>query len=152
MGSILFVCSGNVCRSPMAAGLLRQSLLDRNLAAGHRVFSAGLWALDGQPASANAIAAMTERGIDITDHVAHTLTAEDVASADLILGMSQEHVEVIQNTWPQYRWKAHRLGEMSGKRRDIQDPYGKPLKAYRACAEVISSYLAQGLGRILELA
>jgi protein-tyrosine phosphatase len=152
MGLILLVCSGNVCRSPMAAGLLRQNLLDRNLAAGYRVASAGTWALDGQPASANAIAAMAERGIDITDHVAHTLTAEDVSAADLILGMSQEHVEVIRITWPQYRWKAHRLSEMSGKRRDIQDPYGKPLKEYRACAEVISSYLAQGLGRILELA
>jgi protein-tyrosine phosphatase len=152
MGLILFVCSGNVCRSPMAAGLLRQNLLEKNLAAGHRVASAGIWALDGQPASANAIAVMAERGIDITDHVAHTLAAEDVATADVILGMSQEHIELIQNTWPQYRWKAYRLSEMSGKRKDVQDPYGQPLKAYRACVDVISSYLEKGLCRILELA
>jgi protein-tyrosine phosphatase len=152
MSVILFVCTGNLCRSPMAAGLLRQRLLEKGLEAQHRVVSAGVWAVDDHPASSQAIAVMAERGIDITDHVAHTITASDVAEADLILAMSREHEEVIQNTWPQYSWRVHRLSEMVGKRRDVVDPYAGPIEGYRACADTLTEYIDQGLERILELA
>ena len=152
MSVFLFVCTGNLCRSPMAAGLLRHRLSREGLNTRHRVVSAGVWAVDNQPASANAIAVMAERGIDITDHIAHTISANDVAESDLILVMSQEHEQLIQNTWPQYRWKVHRLSEMVGRRKDVQDPYGGPIEEYRACADTIAHYLDRGIKRILELA
>jgi len=152
MSTVLFVCSGNVCRSPMAVGLLRQRLANKGLDAQHRVFSAGVWALDGQPASEHALAVMAERGIDITDHIAHSITAADVTEADLLLAMSQEHTQMIRNTWPQYTWKVYRLSEMTGKRKNIYDPYQRPIEAYRACAAVIEQYIDRGLDRILELA
>lgn len=152
MSVFLFVCTGNLCRSPMAAGLLRHRLSREGLNTRHRVVSAGVWAVDNQPASANAIAVMAERGIDITDHIAHTISANDVAESDLILVMSQEHEQLIQNTWPQYRWKVHRLSEMVGRRKDVQDPYGGPIEEYRACADILSEYIDQGLDRILDLA
>ena len=100
MSAILFVCTGNLCRSPMATGLLRKRLAEDGVDARHRVLSVGVWAVDGHPATENAIAAIAERGIDITDHIARTITADDVAEADLILTMSREHERMIQNTWP----------------------------------------------------
>jgi protein-tyrosine-phosphatase len=151
MSTVLFVCTGNLCRSPMASGLLRKRLAKDGLDARHHVLSAGVWAVDGHPASENAIAVMAERGIDITDHIAHTITADDVAEADLILAMSKEHERMIQNTWPQYDWKLYRLSEMVGKRRDVRDPYGGPIEEYRACADILSDYIDRGFDRILEL-
>lgn len=152
MGVILFVCTGNLCRSPMAAALLRQRLAAEGLADSYRILSAGVWAMNGRPASENARAVMAERGLDISDHVARTLTTEDVAEADLILVMAQEHEQLIHHTWPQYRWKVHRLSEMAGKRQDIADPYGGPIEEYRACADTIARYIDQGFRRIIELA
>jgi protein-tyrosine-phosphatase len=151
MSVILFVCTGNLCRSPMATGLLRKRLAEKDLEARHRVVSAGVWAMDGEPASAHAVTVMAERGIDISDHIAHTLTADDVSEADLILVMGREHERMIRNTWPQYSWKIHRLSEMAGKRQDIQDPYRGPIEEYRASADTIANYIDRGLERILEL-
>lgn len=150
MSAILVVCTGNLCRSPMAAGLLSHKLEIKGLAH-HRVFSAGVWAVDGHPASEHAITVMAERDIDITDHIAHTITADDVAEADLILVMSREHEQMIHNTWPQYEWKVHRLSEMAGKRKNVQDPYGGPIEEYRTCADTISDYIDWGFQRIIEL-
>ena len=152
MSAILFVCTGNLCRSPMAAALLRQRLAAEGLEDSYRIISAGVWAVNGKPASENAIAVMAERGLDISDHVAHTLTTEDVAEADLILVIAQEHAQLIGHTWPQYRWKVHRLSEMAGKRQDIADPYGCSIEEYRACADMIARYIDQGFRRIIELA
>ena len=152
MSAIMFVCTGNLCRSPMAEGLLRKKLADRGLDARHKVTSTGTWAVEGRHASEHAITIMAERGVDITDHIARTITAEEVAEADLILVMSREHKQIIHNTWPQYDWKVHRLSEMAGKRKDISDPYGGPIREYRACAAVLEDYVDRGLERILELA
>jgi protein-tyrosine phosphatase len=135
----------------MGAGFMRQRLIAAGLDQRHQVASAGVWAVDGQPASANAIATMAERGIDITDHIAHTLDAADVTGSDLILVMSREHEWMIQNTWPQYRWKVHRLSEMVGKRKDVRDPYGGPIEEYRTCADTLADYVDRGFQRILEL-
>ncbi len=151
MSAVLFICTGNICRSPMAAGLLRRKLAAEVPHATHRVWSAGTWALDGQAASEHALAVMAERGIDISDHVAHSVNGADVAEADLVLTMSQEHVEFVLRMWPQYRWKVHRLAEMAGKKKDVWDPYGESVEAYREAAEIISDYIDRGIKRILEL-
>jgi len=135
----------------MAAGLLRRRLAMKKLDAHHRVLSAGVWATEDEAASENAVATMAERGIDISDHRSHSLTADDVAGADLILVMSRDHARLIRHTWPQYGWKVHLLSEMAGKRRDVEDPYGGPIEEYRACADTMSHYIDDGLERILQL-
>jgi protein-tyrosine-phosphatase len=136
----------------MAAGLLQRRLADSGLLASYRVWSAGTWAVDGHPASEHSVTVLEEQGIDISDHIAHTVNSADVAEADLILVMSQEHARMIRSAWPQYDWKVHLLSEMVGKRRDIRDPYGGPIEEYRECASTIDGYIERGLPRILELA
>jgi protein-tyrosine phosphatase len=91
MASILVVCTGNVCRSPIAEGSLRASLVGRFGGSAPSISSAGIEGLEGSPPMPEAIEAAAERGIDIASHRARRLSPADVAGADLVLGMSSEH-------------------------------------------------------------
>jgi protein-tyrosine phosphatase len=99
MKTVVFVCTGNICRSPMAEAFLNRILAREGLA-DYAVRSAGVWAADGRPASLYAIQVMARRGIDISGHRAHSLTQADVEEADLILVMASEHAEVIETLLP----------------------------------------------------
>lgn len=149
MKRILFVCTGNVCRSPMAAGLMRQRLHDAGLDAQVSVSSAGIYALDGKPASANAQITLGQRGIDISDHVGHTLEVADLKAADIVLVMEEAHRRSIFYTAPQYLGKVFLLSEMSGKHDDVHDPYGEALVEYERCANNLEQLLTQGEPQIL---
>jgi len=151
MSKIMFVCTGNICRSPMAEGLLRQRFQDEGLGERHQVTSTGVWASDGHPASANSVTAMAEQDIDIAGHSARTIIAHNVNEAELILVMSREHAQMIKQTWPQYKWKVYLLSEMVRKKQDVSDPYGGSLQEYREAAKVIATYIDNGFERILEL-
>jgi protein-tyrosine phosphatase len=85
----LIVCTGNTCRSPMAEGLLRRTLADRGIDA--TVSSAGLL-FDGQPATDTAVDTLAERGIDIDGHRSRRISSELLGRADLVVGMTREHV------------------------------------------------------------
>jgi protein-tyrosine-phosphatase len=151
MKTILFVCTGNICRSPMATGLLREKLRKEGLEGEYRVHSAGVWGLENQPPSLHAREMMTQRGIDISDHRSHDLTAEDVEGADLILTMERGQAEAISLEFPQHAHKVHLLSEMAGRYYDIRDPYGGLLVEYRQCAAEIERLIEEGYLRIMDL-
>jgi protein-tyrosine-phosphatase len=151
MKTILFVCTGNICRSPMAMGFLQEKLRKERLEGEYRVNSAGVWGLENQPPSLHAREMMAQRGIDISDHRSHDLTSGDVEGADLILTMERGQAEAISLEFPQHAHKVHLLSEMAGRHYDIRDPYGGLLVEYRQCAAEIERLVEEGYLRIMEL-
>ena len=133
----------------MAAGLMRQRVHDAGLDSEINVFSAGVYALEGRPASQNARIALSERGIDISDHVAHTLEVADLKAADIVLVMEEAHRRSIFYTAPQYLGKVFLLSEMSGKHDDVHDPFGEALIEYERCATNLERLLEQGEPQIM---
>jgi protein-tyrosine phosphatase len=140
---IVFVCTGNTCRSPMAELLMRSRLAeclkckideleDRRVV----VMSAGIAAAPGCPPASEATQVMRERGLDLARHEAQPLTDQIVRHADLILTMTQSHLQSIIERWPH---AADRVCMLLPDRRDVADPIGQTVKAYRDCAEQLDS-------------
>jgi protein-tyrosine phosphatase len=151
--NILFVCIGNICRSPMAEGFFARAM------PGRMVCSAGLHALVGEAADACAIALMRERGIDIGGHRAQQLASWMVREADLIVTMDSEQKRFIERTWVAAHGKVRRLREgpqgrsASGVSRresgiDIPDPYRQGRAAFHHACGLIEDGVAELAGRI----
>jgi RpiB/LacA/LacB family sugar-phosphate isomerase len=143
MKTLLFVCTGNVCRSPMAEGLLRHNTGGRNE---YRALSAGLGATDGQPPSSFAVQAMKELGVDISRQRSRMLTAEMVQQADFILGMTHSHVDTVTLLYPQAAEKTFLLREFDETldpfEKDISDPIGGSYDVYLNCRDQIEQGIA----------
>jgi len=140
---ILFVCTGNICRSPLAAGLLRH-MLPTALRRSAHVHSAGTHGLDGEPATPFAVQAAAAMGVDITGHRARSLDPEMVRQADIILAMEPFHRDIIVRALPSVAsGRVHLLAKFETPRRSdtIDDPYTKPLKTYQACLARIHNCL-----------
>jgi protein-tyrosine-phosphatase len=131
---VLFVCTGNICRSPLAASLLERALQERGLEV--KVTSAGTGAWDGAPASEGAYLVGLERGLDLSGHRARLLTRELVEQADLILTMARHHRARVDELGGEGR--VFVLGEYAGKGGDeVSDPFGGDLGVYRdTCQEL----------------
>src|SRR6266545_3376723 len=133
---VLFVCTGNICRSPLAASLLERALKERGLEVA--VTSAGTGAWDGAPASEGAYLVGLERGLDLSGHRARLLTRELVEQADLILTMARHHRARVDELGGEGR--VFVLGEYAGREgndAEVSDPFGGDLDVYRdTCAEL----------------
>jgi protein-tyrosine-phosphatase len=138
MKRILFVCTGNTCRSPLAEALFRSKLGDSQW----EVRSAGVAAYEGQPASQQTLQVLQERGIS-HDHNARRLTEELVEWADLILTMTRSHKSLVTSTFPTAVDKVFTLREYVGIEglEDIADPFGGSVEEYRKCAAEIEESL-----------
>jgi RpiB/LacA/LacB family sugar-phosphate isomerase len=138
MKTILFLCTGNVCRSPMAEGIFRHAVAGRG---DFRIVSAGLGAVDGQPPTHHSVQAMKEIGIDISRQRSNALTAELVRSADLILGMTHSHTDTVMLLYPSAAEKTFLLREFDDTlepyEKDISDPIGSPYDVYVECRDQI---------------
>ncbi len=128
---VLFVCTGNTCRSPMAEGIF--NFISKG------AFSRGLYA-EGGSASHNAIKAMEKMGIDIKNHASTQLTKEDVDTADIVLTMTMGHKKMVLSAMPEHEGKVFTIGEyVNGE--DVADPYGGDERAYDACAKQLYEYI-----------
>ena len=146
MKRILFVCTGNICRSPMAEGLFRHVIRGRK---GFDVLSAGVGAVDGMAPSENAVRAMRSLGIDISEQRSRALSPELVAKADFIFGMTHSHVDAITLLYPHAAEKTFLLREFDDTldvyEKDISDPIGGSLDVYESCRDQIEQGIASML-------
>lgn len=133
----------------MAAGILRQRLAADGLEGELTVSSAGVYGVDGSGASAPGVEVLAERGIDISGHVAHTLTEQELAGADLVLVMEEGHRRTLFHSYPRFLAKVFLLSEMSGDYGDVKDPYRRPKAEYAACADRLEALIDGGYDNIL---
>ncbi len=131
---LLFVCTANICRSPMAEGLARAYGNERRWRVESR--SAGTRALDGHPAAPNAVKALRELGIDIRENRSQPVTDELVAWADRILVMEMRHAQDLREEFPASDGKLQLLGTFGGIV-EIADPYGGWIFRFRRSRDEI---------------
>lgn len=130
MNRVLMVCSGNICRSPMAEGLLRTRFQRRGAGT---VASAGLHALVGRPADPLAVKLLAERGVDLSEHRARQLTPDLLVEFDLVLVMEDAQRRALEALSRAARGRVHLLGRFGGF--EVPDPYRRPRAAFEeACA------------------
>lgn len=132
---IVFVCSGNTCRSPMAEALAKKIFWDKDI-----VFSSrGVRAMGGMPISPNARQTLLqEYDIDFADHLSALLTEEDLNEADLVLTMTAAHKRAIESEYPGHNNVELFMDYMRGIKKDVSDPFGGDLKCYMDCAAEIN--------------
>jgi protein-tyrosine phosphatase len=139
---ILVVCTGNICRSPMAEALLRTRLGDK-----FEVASAGTAALIGYPADQMAVAVCTERGLDLSAHRAQQATLPLLTGYDLILALDQTHSQWLNQRYPQMHGRVHKLLRWRGDA-DVADPYCGPRVAFEQALADIASGVEDWVARV----
>jgi len=132
--SVVFVCTGNLCRSPMAAGILKKLVRGEGLI-DIRIDSAGTYGCEGEPAAPLAERVCREEGVDISGHIAKRIDYELASMSDLIVVMEIGHFQEITDSFPGTKEKLLLIGSLEDGKEigSIADPYGKGLREYREC-------------------
>ena len=140
MNHIIFICTGNTCRSPMAALLCRKKAEERGLT-GLTIESMGLAASPGDPATPEAAEALAELSLDLSAHRARQASPEDLLNADLIVCMTRSHQIILEGAGiPTDKIRVLGVG--------IPDPFGGTLDDYRTCRDAIAAALTPILGEL----
>lgn len=152
MKSVLFVCTANQCRSPMAEALLKDKVARLGQSADWAISSAGTWAEPNRPATALAHKVMSKRGLTLETHGSRPIDKALLDSVGLVLVMTDGHREGLVADFPDYAKKIVLLSRMAGPAFDIEDPVGKSEADYQTCANELADLIERGFPRISQLA
>ncbi len=143
---IMFICTGNICRSAMADWMMKDKIKKNNIN-NIQIFSSGIYAQDGDIPTYEAIETMGENGIDLRKHSATNTMNSNINEMDLILGMTQSHKNELIYLYPNLKDKIFTLKEYVNYNKEghnninIKDPWGFDIDTYRACAAEIDECL-----------
>ena len=149
MPSVLFICTGNLHRSPMAEYLFKDLLSDTS---GWQITSAGTYTQNGLRTNNEVLTVLKSYGIDASTHRTKIVTRRKLQNHNLVLCLASNHKEALRAEFPDLKDRIYLLSEMAGKTDSVADPIGGPLLEYRTTAREIREYLVQGYNRIIKLA
>lgn len=140
MKNIMFVCTGNICRSAMAHGYMQYKINNEYYKDNFLISSCGTHAINGEKSTNNAILAMNEYNVDLSSHRATNVRDIDIENYDLILCMTIHHKENIIYLYPKLKEKIYTLKEYvdnNAEYKNIDDPWGFDINVYKDCAKEI---------------
>lgn len=139
MKNVMFVCTGNICRSAMAEKYFNYKISEKNLEEKYKAISSGTSAINGESSTENAIEVMKKYGVDLSNHEAVHIKNADILNADYIFAMTQAHKDTILLAYPELKDKTYILKEYIGicDYVDIDDPWGWDYTVYENCAKEI---------------
>ncbi len=149
MKKIMFICTGNICRSAMAHGLMDKFVKEKNKDIG--VYSCGIFAEDGDAPTYNAIEAIKEYGVDLRKHKATNIRNSRIKEMDIILCATTSHKNNVINMYPDLKEKIFTIKEYADFDKndlDIPDPWGYDIETYRFCASTINKCLERIVNKI----
>lgn len=148
--SIMFVCTGNICRSPMAHGYMQKRVYDLKKENEYMISSCGTNAIGGESATYNAIKAMQNYKVDISKHRATNIEDSNIENYDLIITLTENHKRIILDKYPSLINKTFTLKEYvnnKDKYKNIDDPWGLDINVYNSTAKEI----VENVDKILEI-
>ncbi len=153
MKTILFVCSGNYCRSPLAEGLARLRLKQAGYGEQFNTGSAGtLPEYEGQPAAPLIQEVLREIGADGQAHPPHQIAPDEIEQAAVIFGVAQEHLDWIAQHYPTAASRTFLLSDLIGEHWDVRDPGVQQLDPLRECRDTIDRVITTGLPTLIQRA